>query len=136
MASLTDAHSLWMRTPVLRGETAPPGVTHAEVVVVGAGITGVTTALNLQRRGRRVVLVDRQGAGEGQSGKTTAHCTAMLDEGYSELLRRHGHEDAARIFNAQLAALDRLEANAQEFAPGSFVRVPALSLTEDPSGRS
>ncbi len=38
-----------------------------EVVVVGAGIVGVSTALWLQRDGHKVTLVDRAGPGEGAS---------------------------------------------------------------------
>jgi D-amino-acid dehydrogenase len=37
------------------------------VLVLGAGMVGVSVALHLQRRGRDVVLVDRQGPGEGAS---------------------------------------------------------------------
>ena len=38
-----------------------------DVVVLGAGIVGVSTALHLQARGRSVVLLDRRGAGEETS---------------------------------------------------------------------
>ncbi|MCI4680014.1 FAD-binding oxidoreductase [Rhodoblastus acidophilus] len=38
-----------------------------EVLVLGAGIVGVATALQIQARGREVVLVDRRGAGEETS---------------------------------------------------------------------
>jgi D-amino-acid dehydrogenase len=38
-----------------------------DVIVLGAGIVGVSTALHLQKRGRSVVLVDRRGAGEETS---------------------------------------------------------------------
>jgi D-amino-acid dehydrogenase len=40
---------------------------NADVIVLGAGIIGTSTALHLQRRGRSVVLVDRRGAGEETS---------------------------------------------------------------------
>lgn len=39
----------------------------ADVLVLGAGIVGVSAALHLQRRGRDVVLLDRRGAGEETS---------------------------------------------------------------------
>src|SRR5262249_42891597 len=39
----------------------------ADVIVLGAGMVGVSVALHLQRRGRDVVLVDRRGAGEETS---------------------------------------------------------------------
>ena len=39
----------------------------ASVIVLGAGMVGVSVALHLRRRGRDVVLLDRQGPGEGAS---------------------------------------------------------------------
>ena len=41
---------------------------NADVIVLGAGIVGVSTALHLQKRGRSIVLIDRRG-----SGDTTQH---------------------------------------------------------------
>jgi D-amino-acid dehydrogenase len=38
-----------------------------DVVVLGAGIIGLATALKLQEAGRSVALVDRRAAGEGTS---------------------------------------------------------------------
>jgi D-amino-acid dehydrogenase len=38
-----------------------------DVIVLGAGMVGVSVALHLQQRGRDVVLVDRSGAGEERS---------------------------------------------------------------------
>src|SRR6187399_492347 len=39
----------------------------SDVVVLGAGIVGISVALHLQKRGRSVVLVDRRGAAEETS---------------------------------------------------------------------
>ena len=39
----------------------------ADVVVLGAGIVGISVALHLQKRGRSVVLLDRRGAAEETS---------------------------------------------------------------------
>ncbi|SCY98569.1 NAD(P)/FAD-dependent oxidoreductase [Microvirga guangxiensis] len=47
----------------------------ADVIVLGAGIVGVSAALHLQMRGRNVVLIDRRGAGE-----ETSHGNAGLIE--------------------------------------------------------
>jgi D-lysine oxidase len=40
---------------------------HADVIVLGAGMVGVSVALHLQQRGRDVVLIDRRGPGEETS---------------------------------------------------------------------
>ncbi len=50
------------------------------VIVVGAGIVGVSTAIWLQRSGYRVVLIDRAGPGEGASfgnGGVLAACAVV-----------------------------------------------------------
>src|SRR5271169_2066195 len=39
----------------------------ADVIVLGAGIVGVSVALHLQKRGRDVVLIDRRDPGEETS---------------------------------------------------------------------
>jgi D-amino-acid dehydrogenase len=39
----------------------------ADVIVLGAGVAGVTAALHLQQRGRSVLLIDRRGPGEETS---------------------------------------------------------------------
>jgi D-amino-acid dehydrogenase len=49
--------------------------TRADVVVLGAGIIGISAALHLQMQGRSVVLLDRRGAGE-----ETSHGNAGLIE--------------------------------------------------------
>lgn len=47
-----------------------------DVLVLGAGVVGVSTALHLQKRGKRVALIDRRGPGEetsyGNSGAIEA----------------------------------------------------------------
>jgi sarcosine oxidase subunit beta len=47
--------------------SGPSGLT-ADVAVVGAGIIGLSVALNLSARGLRVVILERSGVGAGQSG--------------------------------------------------------------------
>ena len=48
---------------------------HCQTIVLGAGIVGVSTALHLQARGRKVVLIDRDEPGSG-----TSHGNAGLIE--------------------------------------------------------
>ena len=74
-----------------------------DVIVVGAGIAGLTTALCLLREGREVVLVDRSGIGAGETLRTSAHLASALDDRFSVLARYHGH-DGARLAAASHAA--------------------------------
>src|SRR5687768_2388750 len=63
-----------------------------DVVVVGGGITGVTTAYCLTRSGKKVVLIEDGNIGSGETGRTSAHLASALDDGYESLERTFGEE--------------------------------------------
>ena len=44
-----------------------------DVVVVGAGLTGITTAYLLKQEGARVALIERDQIAAGDTSRTTAH---------------------------------------------------------------
>src|SRR5688572_19378961 len=56
-----------------------------DILVIGGGISGLTTAYCLVKEGRQVVLVEDGYLGSGESGRTTAHITCALDDRYFEL---------------------------------------------------
>jgi glycine/D-amino acid oxidase-like deaminating enzyme len=67
-----------------------------DVIVIGGGITGLTTAYLLKRAGKKVCLLERQQLAGGDTGCTTAHLTCVTDLRLSEMARRFG-KDAARL---------------------------------------
>lgn len=64
--------------------------TDADVVVIGAGITGLTTALLARRHGARVVVVEAHAIGAGTSGRTTAKISALQHTLYQRIGAHHG----------------------------------------------
>jgi glycine/D-amino acid oxidase-like deaminating enzyme/nitrite reductase/ring-hydroxylating ferredoxin subunit len=73
-----------------RSPAAPPLVEgHVDVVVVGGGITGLTTALLLGRAGKRVMLVEARYAGAGTTGGSTAKVSLLQGTQLSRISRRH-----------------------------------------------
>lgn len=80
------------------------GERHADVVVVGGGITGTTTAALLARAGRSVVLLEARRVGDGTTGRSTAKVTALQGSRYRTIIDLHGPE-AARVY-----ARDQVEA--------------------------
>lgn len=100
--------SVWMNTAV---PELPPltGDIRSTVCVVGAGIAGMTTAYLLARAGRAVVVIDDGPIGGGETGRTTAHITAALDDGYSEIEKMHGEGGALIAAESHSAAINRIE---------------------------
>jgi glycine/D-amino acid oxidase-like deaminating enzyme/nitrite reductase/ring-hydroxylating ferredoxin subunit len=68
----------------------------ADVIVVGAGITGITTALMLQKSGRKCIVLEAGNIGFGTTGGTSAHLNTFFDATYPEIESDFG-EDAAKL---------------------------------------
>jgi glycine/D-amino acid oxidase-like deaminating enzyme/nitrite reductase/ring-hydroxylating ferredoxin subunit len=77
---------------------------------VGAGITGVTTAYLLMKKGARVVLLSDGTLGGGMTARTTAHLSSALDDHYFELERLHGENGARLAAQSHQAAIEAIEA--------------------------
>jgi glycine/D-amino acid oxidase-like deaminating enzyme/nitrite reductase/ring-hydroxylating ferredoxin subunit len=82
----------------------------ATVCVVGAGITGITTAYLLAKHGVNVVVVERNQIGSATTGHTTAKITAQHDCIYHELISHFGKEQAFQYYKSQEEALTKMEA--------------------------
>jgi glycine/D-amino acid oxidase-like deaminating enzyme/nitrite reductase/ring-hydroxylating ferredoxin subunit len=98
-----------------------------DVAVIGAGLTGITTTYLLARSGLRVALLERRHTGGVDTGCTTAHLTAVIDTDLPSLARRFGRDHAQAIWDAGLAAIDRIDAIARECeADCGFAWVPGF----------
>jgi len=104
-----------------------------DVLVVGAGITGLTTAYLLHEAGCRVALVDRQDLARGETAHTTAHLTFVTDSRLQDLVGRFGKTTAQAGWDAGVCAIRQIEKLAGELAcdcdlrrvPGYLVAAPA-----------
>lgn len=81
-----------------------------DVVVVGGGLTGLTTALLLARSGVRTALIEAHTIGSGTSGHTTAKVTVQHDVRLSMLSNRK----AIAYYNANLAGLNLIKSIVDE----------------------
>jgi glycine/D-amino acid oxidase-like deaminating enzyme/nitrite reductase/ring-hydroxylating ferredoxin subunit len=76
-----------------------------DVIVVGGGITGLTTAYILASAGRSVAVLERARCAEVDTGHTSAHLTMVTDVRLSELMHRFGKAHAQAVWDAGLAAI-------------------------------
>ncbi|MFP7477507.1 FAD-dependent oxidoreductase [Terribacillus saccharophilus] len=85
-----------------------------DVLVIGAGIAGITTAYELTKRGRSVVLIEGREIISGTTGYTTSKLTAQHDIIYQGLIERYGEETAKKYFQANLRAINYVKDTAAE----------------------
>ncbi|TQS70681.1 FAD-binding oxidoreductase [Rhodobacteraceae bacterium] len=102
--------TLWFATAPNAPETVElEGETVADVCIVGAGYSGLTTALELARQGVSVVVLEREEIGFGGSGRNAGHCTPTFTH-YSlpELRKVLGAPWAERLIGRQTRANDKV----------------------------
>jgi len=58
-----------------------------DVVIVGAGIAGISTALECVKKGLKTVLLEAREVVSGETGRTSGHLSNSLDERYYELIK-------------------------------------------------
>src|SRR5688572_13793248 len=118
--------SLWLATSPRRSFPPLDGDAEFDVVVIGGGITGLTAAALLAAAGRRGAAVEMRRIGLGESGRTTAHLTEVVDVSYRRLRRSMGVKRARRIAESTRASIDQIERMVGNHAiPCAFERVPA-----------
>jgi len=98
-----------------------------DVVVIGAGISGLLTALELVDAGKRVVVLEARRVAKGVTGRTTAKVSVAQGGIYEQL----GDNDLARSYaGANHFGVGRLRALAKKFAPDAWNDLPCVLLAE------
>lgn len=99
--------SLWWHTAT-PAVPAPPlhGAVRTDVLVVGAGYTGLSTALHLAEAGAVVTVLDAYEPGWGASGRNGGQVNPTLKHDPDELLQRFGPEAGERLVQAISSSAD------------------------------
>ena len=101
--------SLWQATSSIPPRPALTEHVTTDICVVGAGIAGLTVAYQLAKGGKRVVVLDKEQVGSGETGRTTAHLANAIDDRYAVLERAVGEESSRLAAESHTAAIDAIE---------------------------
>jgi len=101
--------SFWIDSTSIISSNKPDKDIQTEVLVIGGGIAGLTTAYKLLKAGKKVVIVEDGFIGSGETGRTTAHLTSSLDDRYYFLENIFGEENTKFAAESHAAAIDEIE---------------------------
>jgi glycine/D-amino acid oxidase-like deaminating enzyme/nitrite reductase/ring-hydroxylating ferredoxin subunit len=85
------------------------------VVIVGGGITGISTAFHLQNAGRKCIVIEANNLCFGTTSGTTAHLNTLLDVPYTRILKNFGKENAELVAKATTEAIDLIKTNISNY---------------------
>ena len=85
-----------------------------DVLIVGGGMTGITTARELQKAGRSCVVAEAHSLCFGTTGGTTAHLNSFFDSSFDQIKSDFGVESAQLLAEAGREALDLFKTNIEE----------------------
>jgi glycine/D-amino acid oxidase-like deaminating enzyme/nitrite reductase/ring-hydroxylating ferredoxin subunit len=123
--------SLWIGTapspsfgPLREGQ-------HVDVAIIGAGITGLTAAMLLKQRGKRVAVIEKERIVSGETGNTTAHITEAIDARYHFVARTFSKDAARVVAQASRASIEQIASFVQQYnIECAFKRLPGYLYTE------
>jgi len=112
--------SLWQDTTTrekesFTGNRISPEDRSCDVVIVGGGITGLTTGLRLQEAGFRCVILEANTLCFGTTGGTTAHLNTVLDTPYPTIIKNFNKDTALIVANAAKAAIGLVRSNIDKY---------------------
>ena len=85
-----------------------------DVLIVGGGITGITTALQLQRSGLQCIVAEAHNLCFGTTGGTTAHLNSFFDTSYDIIEKKFSADAAGLVAKAANQALELYQSNLEE----------------------
>lgn len=121
-----DTVSLWK--DITRTRPKFPSLTKdltADVLIIGGGITGITCALELTRRGMKVVLLEAQSISGGTTGYSTGNLYVSTQPYYKEIVSKFDLDTARIVAQSRREAITFIEQQVNENnIDCSFMRRP------------
>src|SRR5438270_12276209 len=119
MALETRKTETWYEATAPRGEgmSRLGGTVEGDVCVVGGGLAGLTTALELQRRGKRVVLLEAKRLAWGASGRNGGFVFNGFARGIDEVAAVAGLDRAKALYRLSKLGTEYVRGEAASLAP-------------------
>lgn len=114
-------------SPVLSGDQT------ADAVVIGGGFTGLCTAIELAKAGKKVVLCEAKKISESPSGRSGGQVIPGYDAFIDEIEKNYGREAAEHVWRDEEEARARLRARVETEATGCDIKpgIVVAAMTQE-----
>lgn len=105
----SDTRNLDLQFPAI---SAPQS---CDVCIIGAGFQGLSTALELAEKGKKVIVLEGARVGFGASGRSGGQAINGFEEGIDEYIDHLGFEKARKLWEMSLEAIDIIDERVQKY---------------------
>ena len=100
--------SIWELSTKLNKNNSQPIQNNisTDILIIGAGITGLTTAYFLKDINKKITIIDKSLVGMGVTSKTTAKITYLQQDIYRKLTLYHGKSKSQEYYDSQKEAIN------------------------------
>lgn len=122
---MTENFPIWAKEIPAHLDPFPAlGQRGADVVVIGAGIAGLSAAYMLSLRGLSVMVLEAAAPGDGMTGRSSAHVATAIDDGWRTLVKTIGAARAGLAARAYVHGIETIaRVQAEEGIACDFARV-------------
>ena len=133
-----DYPDTWYRTTMVPNRARPSltGNLDVDICVIGAGLAGLTTALELSRSGQAVAIIEAKRAGWGASGRNAGFVSPGFAQDMDKIITRNGMDTAKALYQLSLEGAEYVRANVAELAPAAQLGTGSLSATRHDDAQS
>jgi glycine/D-amino acid oxidase-like deaminating enzyme len=134
-SDIRSSQPYWLMRDGIGDARAPrDAVAEADIVIIGAGITGALVSDALIATGRRIVVLDSHDPAQGSTAASTALLQYEIDTHLVDLAKMLGPERATLAYRAGVATFALLERRFPELLAGAdYQRRDSLYLAADAS---
>jgi glycine/D-amino acid oxidase-like deaminating enzyme/nitrite reductase/ring-hydroxylating ferredoxin subunit len=128
-----DRNSVWIDQAGKGPEFAQlTGGYDADVVIVGAGITGLTAGLRLALADKKVIILEAYTIGSGTTGHSSCHLNSSIEKGYSQVTQDFGGETARIVAESRKEGISFIETICHFYnIDADFRRIPGYLYAEN-----
>ncbi len=101
-----EERNFWLETVTIPAGEARPLPENVDVAVVGSGVTGLSAARVLAKRGIEVAVLEAETFGWGASSRNGGMVLTGMKLPVPQLMARYGREPVHRMYAASLASID------------------------------
>lgn len=87
-----------------------------EVAIIGGGITGITTAQLLKKKGIKTAVIESRKIGQGTTGQSTGNLYAPTEYDFSKLFSKYSFSQVQQVILSRLQAMETIRKNIEQFS--------------------